>query len=75
MVRDDMILFCPFDRENIQPDMVYNFDKDESIETYSLPYDYTSILHYGKNVRIIFEICPGILATLSSNLCQKENYI
>ena len=33
--------------ENIDPNKSYNFDKSNQINLYGVPYDFTSIMHYG----------------------------
>ncbi|CAG5124336.1 unnamed protein product, partial [Candidula unifasciata] len=35
--------------ENIKDNKRYNFEKSNEIDTYGLPYDYTSIMHYKEN--------------------------
>ena len=41
-------------RKNIPPNMYYNFQKYSTrvINDYGVPYDYRSLMHYGKTVRL-----------------------
>lgn len=48
--RPDRDQFVIINTENISPDQRDNFDISPGQNTYSVPYDYRSVMHYGRRV-------------------------
>ena len=46
--RPDRDTYVVIHYENIHPDRVGNFNKQSNVDTRGLPYDYGSLMHYGK---------------------------
>ncbi len=53
--RDDFVEILT---DNIIPEMIHNFDKEtnDTANTYRVPYDYGSIMHYGPTVSISYHV-------------------
>lgn len=62
--RFDRDSFVKVYRENIQSDKKGNFDKETetSLNTYDIPYEYGSIMHYGANAFAINQNNPVLIA-------------
>ena len=54
--RTDRDEFVTIFEQNIDPDNLFNYDKakQDMVTTHGVPYDYSSVMHYGLKVNMLF---------------------